>query len=234
MNQLGIGNQILWGLGVSGKISAEHGFYIATELIGSFDVGTALASQSPLFWDIGIRRSKANATYFSAAYGIGLNSASPRHTVLVGIGWIWETVPPAKKKDPPTVKVDISLSGLPAGANVSVGSKDRIKTETVGVGPPPKGGPGGPGGPGAAGAPDGTGAPGAPGAAPGGAGGPGGKSGGGKGGGGGGDGKPPKADVYKTSTEVTVPDGLVPDDASKGGGGGGGGGGKGGGKGGKE
>jgi hypothetical protein len=198
-NQLGLGNHIMWGVGVSAQVSVDQGFFVTTELIGSFNVGTEQPTQSPLFWTIGVRRAKANATYFSAAYGIGLNDASPSHTVLVALGLVWETVPPPKKKDPPTVKVDINVTGLPSGATVSVaGNKD--KSDAVVSGPP---------------------------------GGPTPKPGASKGDKGGSDSAKPMPPKYSTTADVDLPEGLVPEEASKGDKGGDKGG-KGGGKGGKE
>lgn len=191
--QLGLGNHIMWGVGVSGLVSADQGFYLTTELIGSFTVGTEQPTKSPLFWTVGVRRSRPNATYFSAAYGLGLTDASPSHTVIVGLGLVWETAPPPKKKEPPTVKVDINVTGLPAGASVTVGGKDaKGKGDAKTSGPPggptdkPKGDkPGGP--------PKGD------------------KPGGDKP-----KGDKPKSESYKATAEVEVPEGLVPAEAAKG------------------
>lgn len=193
--QLGLGNHIMWGVGVSGLVSTDQGFYLTTELIGSFTVGTEQPTKSPLFWTVGIRRSKPNATYFSAAYGLGLTDASPSHTVIVGLGLVWETTPPPKKKDPPTVKVDINVTGLPAGASVTVGGK---KGDAKTSGPPggptdkPKGDK--PGGPPKGDKPAGD------------------KPAGDKPKG---EGKP-KGESFKATAEVDVPDGLVPAEAAKG------------------
>ena len=185
----------MYGVGFSGLVSTDQGFYLTTELIGSFTVGTEQPTKSPLFWTVGIRRAKANATYFSAAYGLGLTDASPSHTVIVGLGLVWETTPPPKKKDPPTVKVDINVTGLPGGAQVTVGGK---KTDAKTSGPP-----GGPSGKPGEGKP-GEGKPGE------------GKPGGDKPAKPGGEGKPPKGETIKATAEVDVPDGLVPAEASKG------------------
>ena len=196
---LGLGNHIMWGVGASGALSPDNGLYITTELIGSFSVGSELATNSPLFWTVGLRRAKANKTFFTAAYGYGLTDSSPGHTVLVALGLVWETEPPAKKKEPPTVKVDINVSGLGAGAAVSVGGKDGAKSALPGKGDKGEGGKGDKG-----------------------EGGKGDKGEGGKGDKGeGGDKppappKPPKMEPYKVSTEVDLPEGLVPDEAKKG------------------
>jgi hypothetical protein len=132
---LGLGDHFIYGLGVSGKISDEQRLYVTTELLGSVSLGTGDATRTPLFWDIGIRRALANATYFAASYGIGLTSGSPSHTVLVSLGLVWETKPPpppAAKGGAggPTIKLDINITGLPPNSGATVGGKE-IKT------PPP-------------------------------------------------------------------------------------------------
>ncbi len=187
---LGLGNHIMWGVGASGALSPDNGLYITTELIGSFSVGSELATNSPLFWTVGLRRAKANKTFFTAAYGYGLTDSSPGHTVLVALGLVWETEPPAKKKEPPTVKVDINVSGLAPGAAVSVGGKDGAKSATPGK---PDKGEAGKGDPAKGDAAKGEGGDKPP-APP----------------------KPPKMEPYKVSTEVDLPEGLVPDEAKKG------------------
>lgn len=183
---LGLGNHIMWGVGASGNLSPDNGLYITTELIGSFSVGSELATNSPLFWTVGLRRAKANKTFFTAAYGYGLTDSSPGHTVLVSLGLVWETEPPAKKKEPPTVKVDINVSGLAPGAAVSVGGKDGAKSALPAK--PEKPADGGKGDPAKGAGGD------KPPAPP----------------------KPPKMEPYKVSTEVDLPEGLVPDEAKKG------------------
>lgn len=184
---LGLGNHIMWGVGASGALSPDNGLYITTELIGSFSVGSELATNSPLFWTVGLRRAKANKTFFTAAYGYGLTDSSPGHTVIASLGLVWETEPPAKKKDPPTVKVDINVSGLPSGANISVGGKDGAKTAQ----PAKKEGGDKPAGDKPAGdAPASDQPPPPP--------------------------KPPKTTPYNATTEVDLPEGLVPDEAKKG------------------
>lgn len=186
---LGLGNHIMWGIGASGALSPANGLYITTELIGSFSVGSELATNSPLFWTVGLRRAKANKTFFTAAYGYGLTDASPGHTVLVALGLVWETEPPAKKKAPPTVKVEINVSGLPGGANVSVGGKDGAKSAK----PVKKEGDEKPAGDKPAGdKPAGEGGDKPP-APP----------------------KPPKMTPYSATTEVDLPEGLVPEEAKK-------------------
>lgn len=187
---LGLGNHILYGVGASMAISQDNGLYINTELVGTFALGSTDETRAPLFWDIGLRRSKSNGTYFSVAYGIGLTAGSPSHTVIAGLGLNWESKPPDKKKDGPAIRVDINLSGLPSGASAMIPSVD---------------GPGIPiGGP-------------APGSDKGGGdkgGGDKGKAGrgGDKGGGGGGGGAPKttKASASSGSVDIPVPDGLIP------------------------
>jgi hypothetical protein len=113
-----------------------------------------------------------------------LTDSSPGHTVLVSLGLVWETEPPPKKKEAPTVKVDINVSGLPTGAAVSVGGKDGAKSAQ----PAKKEGGDKPAGDKPAG--EGGDKPPPP---------P----------------KPPKAE-YKATTELDLPEGLVPDEAKKG------------------
>lgn len=198
---LGLGDHFIYGFGVSGLVSSDQGLYITTELIGSVSVGIDQETRTPLFWDIGIRRARANATYFSAAYGIGLTSGSPSHTVLVSLGLVWESKPPPPPPKPggggPTLKLDINITGLPPGSAANVGGKD-IKVP-------------------AAGAPAGGAAPAAKPAGPAGAGAPAPA--------GGGSASAPKP--VSGTMEIPVPDGLIPaDDKSAGGGAAGGGGGK--------
>ena len=188
---LGLGNHIMWGVGASGALSPDNGLYITTELVGSFSVGSELATNTPLFWTVGLRRAKANKTFFSAAYGYGLTDSSPGHTVLVALGLVWETEPPAKKKEAPTVKVEINVAGLPGGANVSVGGKDGAKSAkpVKKEGDKPEGDK--PAGDKPAGdKPAGEAAPPPP--------------------------KPPKPATYSATTEVDLPEGLVPEEAKKG------------------
>ena len=66
---LGLGNHFLYGAGISANVSSDQGIYLTTELLGSVSIGLE-ETRTPQFWDIGIRRAKANATFFSAAYGI--------------------------------------------------------------------------------------------------------------------------------------------------------------------
>lgn len=140
--QLGLGNHLLYGVGISANLSKDQGLYATTELLGSFPI-TELATKVPLFWTIGLRRAKANSTFFSAMYGYGLTDASPGHQVLISLGLVWETKPPEKKKEAPTVKVEINLTGLPTGANVTAAGKGDPKSATAG-GPKKEGGaPGG-------------------------------------------------------------------------------------------
>jgi hypothetical protein len=107
--------------------------------------------------------------------------------VIASLGLVWETEPPAKKKDPPTVKVDINVSGLPSGANISVGGKDGAKTAQ----PAKKEGGDKPAGDKPAGdAPASDQPPPPP--------------------------KPPKTTPYNATTEVDLPEGLVPEEAKKG------------------
>lgn len=191
---LGLGNHLIWGVGVSGLLSPDNGFYLTTELLGSVSVGSSVETNTPLFWTAGFRRSKANATYFSAAYGYGITDASPGHTVYVAIGLVWENTPPKKEKKEdktPTIKIDLNLSGLPQGASATVGGKDGAKA-SVKPGKPAEGG----------------------GDAP--------KPAEGGEGGGGGEAKPAKsagpakqAAPVSTSIDVSVPEGLVPAEASK-------------------
>ena len=121
---LGLGNHLLYGVGASMAISTDNGLYLSTELIGSFALGSTDETRAPLFWDVGLRRSKSNGTYFSVAYGIGLTTGSPSHTVIAGLGLNWESKPPDKKKDGPAIRVDINLSGLPSGASAVIPSVD--------------------------------------------------------------------------------------------------------------
>jgi len=121
---LGLGNHLLYGVGASMAVSTDNGLYLNTELVGSFALGSTEETRAPLFWDIGLRRSKSNGTYFSVAYGIGLTAGSPSHTVIAGLGLNWESKPPDKKKDGPAIRVDINLSGLPSGASAVIPSVD--------------------------------------------------------------------------------------------------------------
>ncbi len=148
---LGLGQHFIYGAGVSGLISEDQGLYLTTELLGSVSVGIADPTRTPLFWDIGIRRSRANATFFAASYGIGLTSGSPSHTVMVSLGLIWESKPPPdpKKKENPTLKVEINLTGLPPGVGAQIGKGGK------GAPPPADGAPAKP----AADKPHGEGAP---------------------------------------------------------------------------
>lgn len=125
---LGLGDHFIYGVGVSALLSRDQSLYVTSELIGSVSLGTAEETRTPLFWDIGIRRARANATFFSAAYGLGLTTGSPSHTVLVSLGLVWETKPPpppaAKPGAGPTLKLDINITGLPPGSSAQVGGKD--------------------------------------------------------------------------------------------------------------
>jgi hypothetical protein len=186
---LGLGNHLLYGVGASMAISTDNGLYLTTELIGSFALGSTDETRAPLFWDVGLRRSKSNGTYFSVAYGIGLTTGSPSHTVIAGLGLNWESRPPDKKKDGPAIRVDINLSGLPSGASAMIPSVD------------------GPGIPISGPAPGGD------------AKGGGGDKGGAKpaGGGGGGGGTPTvKTNAQTGSVNIPVPDGLIPPADKKG------------------
>jgi hypothetical protein len=136
---LGLGDHVIYGVGVSFKLSDEQKLYATTELLGSVSIGTDLETRAPLFWDIGIRRALANATYFAAAYGIGLTTGSPSHTVLATLGLVWETKPPPpadKKPTGPTIKVDLNITGLPQGTGVAVGGKE-VRPPAPPVAPPP-------------------------------------------------------------------------------------------------
>lgn len=197
---LGLGDHFIYGFGVSGLVSSDQGLYVTTELIGSVSVGIDQETRSPLFWDIGIRRARANATYFSAAYGIGLTSGSPSHTVLVSLGLVWETKPPPPPPKPagsgPTLKLDINISGLPPGSSANVGGKD-IKV-------PPAGGAAA-GGAAAGGAAAGAPKPASP----------------------GGDGSAPAPKPVSATMDLPVPEGLIPTDSGGGAAAGGAGGAKG-------
>ncbi|HMU37627.1 MAG TPA: hypothetical protein PKE31_01315 [Pseudomonadota bacterium] len=183
---LGLGNHILYGAGISMAISQDNGLYINTELLGSFSLGLNEETRAPLFWDVGLRRSKSNGTYFAVAYGIGLTSGSPSHTVIAGLGLNWESKPPDKKKEGPSIRVDINLTGLPSGASAMIPSVD---------------GPGIPiGGSVSSAGPDkGSGKPGDKPAA-----------GGGAPSSGGGAAKTTQTTPTTTSADVPVPDGLIP------------------------
>lgn len=143
---LGLGNHVLYGFGVSAALSFDQGLYLTTELLGSFSVGTEQQTKTPLFWDIGLRRSKANKTFFSASYGLGLTEGSPSHTVLVSLGIVWETKPPAKDKPVPTIRIELDTKNLAPGTTV------KASTNKEGVDPvvieKPAGGPKKPGAPG--------------------------------------------------------------------------------------
>lgn len=121
---LGLGNHILYGAGISMAISQGNGLYINTEILGSFSVGTGQETRAPMFWDIGLRRAKSNGTFFAVAYGIGLTTGSPSHTVIAGLGLNWESKPPDKKKDAPGIRVDINITGMPSGATATIPSVD--------------------------------------------------------------------------------------------------------------
>jgi hypothetical protein len=128
---LGLGNHFLYGAGVSANVSADQGIYLTTELLGSVSIGLE-ETRTPLFWDIGIRRAKANSTFFTAAYGIGLNSSSPSHTFMVSLGLIWENKPPEKKKEPEKTKLEINLTvngQITAVAAPTVGKDGSVKVE---------------------------------------------------------------------------------------------------------
>lgn len=180
---LGLGDHFLYGLGVSALLSRDQSLFVTSELIGSVSVGIGEETRTPLFWDVGIRRARPNGTFFSAAYGIGLTTGSPSHTVLVSLGLVWEAKdapPPAKAGGPggPTLKLDINITGLPPGSSANVGGKD-IKV------PPPAGSP-------AAGGPSGS-APKPAGAAPASPG-----------------DKPPPPKPITGSMELAIPEGLIP------------------------
>lgn len=184
---LGLGNHLLYGVGASMAVSTDNGLYLTTELIGSFALGSTEATRAPLFWDVGLRRSKSNGTYFSVAYGIGLTAGSPSHTVIAGLGLNWESKPPEKKKDGPAIRVDINLSGLPSGASAVIPSVDGPGIPISGPAPGSdvKGG--------------------------------GGKPAAGGGGGGGGSAPAPtvKTSGASGAVDIPVPDGLIPSGDSK-------------------
>jgi len=186
---LGLGNHILYGAGISMAISQDNGLYINTELIGSFALGSTDETRAPLFWDIGLRRSKSNGTYFSVAYGIGLTAGSPSHTVIAGLGLNWESKPPDKKKDGPAIKIDINLSGLPSGASAMIPSVDGPGIPIGGAAPGGDKGGGDKGG----------GKPGGGGDKP----------------SGGGEPKSVKASASSGSVDIPVPDGLIPKEDKK-------------------
>lgn len=193
---LGLGNHILFGAGISGAVSPDTGLYITTELVGSASFLQDAPTQVPLFWDIGIRRAKANGTYFSAAYGKGLTAGSPEHMAIFSLGYVWENRPPEKKKESTlNINLNITGTGLPAGSNVQVTGKDAGDVKVIGKGEG-KGDGKGKGGEGKGGEGGGEGKP-------------------------GGEAKPAKPVPVKTeaSAQIDVPEGLVPAEAKGGGGG---------------
>jgi uncharacterized low-complexity protein len=198
---LGLGNHILFGAGVSGAVSPDTGLFVTTELLGSVSFLQDAPTQVPLFWTIGIRRAKSNATYFSAAYGKGLTAGSPEHMAIFSLGYVWENRPPPPKKESTlNINLNITGTGLPAGSTVQVSGKDtgQVKVLGKGEGKPGEGKPG-------------EGKPGE------------GKPGEGKPAGeGGAPPKPAKPTPVKTeaSAQIDVPEGLVPAEAKGGGGGG--------------
>jgi hypothetical protein len=199
---LGLGNHILFGAGASGAVSPDAGLYITTELLGSVSFVKDQPTQIPLFWDIGLRRAKANGTYFAIAYGKGLTAGSPEHMVIASLGYVWENKPPEKKKEATlNINLNITGTGLPQGSSVQVSGKETGAVKVLAPGGKGEGKGGG-----------GEGKGGAPGAAPGGEG----KGGGAPGGAPGGEAKPaPKPGPVKTEASATidVPEGLVPAEA---------------------
>ncbi|MCS6914935.1 MAG: hypothetical protein RMK29_11355 [Myxococcales bacterium] len=153
----GLGNHLLYGFGAEAVVSPEAGLRIITEFVGSFSF-TNREGRSPLFWDIGLLRTKGNAWCFSAMYGRGLTEGSPNHTLMFTVGYAWEHREADKPKKP-TISVEIPpiqvivppvSGGPPPGGPPAALPHGTPPPSTPPVAPPPGGGapPSAPPGPG--------------------------------------------------------------------------------------